>query len=694
MPKSLEQGTHEHQVMTTADGRTWRLRCSPLADDQGNVHRMLEVYEDISEMLRIRKAQRKAEEHRKLILDTMQEILVYHDQDLRIQWTSKAASNFSDKKAENIVGQKCYKIWHQRETPCENCPVLESMKTGKAHETERYSPNGHWYSMHGYPVHNEQGELIGGIEYGFDITQRKEAENALQAKVAEQALLLDTMDAQVWYLSDVHTYGMVNRAHTAFMGMRRDELENKKLTAIFPPAIAAVCEKSNTQVFETKKAVHTEEWIRDDAGENHLLRISKTPKLDAEGEVEYVVCVGFDITERKRAEEKILRQDRYLKDLNKAARILLLSEGDIPFQQVVEHIGPASDADRAYIFLNHHDPDGNLLMSQKAEWCAEGITSQRDNPLLQNLPYDNYAPYWQKTLAGAKIINEIVADSPMPEREVLQSQNIRAVMVIPIIIDKKFFGFVGFDNCHSEHPWDPTLQAYLHIATRNLAQTIKRRQSEHRVRESLKEKEVLLREIHHRVKNNMQVIISLLRMHERKNDDTRLGEIFDDCRNRIDAMALIHETLYQSDDMAQINFEIYLKKLCRNLSQAHGARGKGITVMVDRCDVELDMDQGIAVGMVIAELISNAFKHAFPKGNKGGKVSIGLARTAGQEVEITIADDGKGLPPEIDIMQSHSLGLRLVTAAVTRELAGSIHVARNGGTQFIVRFPCKKNSAQ
>ena len=217
-----------------------------------------------------------------------------------------------------------------------------------------------------------------------------------------------------------------------------------------------------------------------------------------------------------------------------------------------------------------------------------------------------------------------------------------------------------------------------------------RKRAEKQIAASLNEKEVLLREIHHRVKNNMQVIVSLLRMHSRRTDDEQLGQVFDDCRDRINAMSLIHEALYLSDNIARIDFESYLKKLCRNLSHAHGASGKGVAVMVERCNVSLDMDQGIAVGMVICELVSNAFKHAFPP-DKGGNVSLSLFGLKGTEVELIVQDNGKGLPAEFDIFNSPSLGLRLVVATVTRELGGSIEVDYDGGTRFIIRFECDKD---
>ena len=212
-----------------------------------------------------------------------------------------------------------------------------------------------------------------------------------------------------------------------------------------------------------------------------------------------------------------------------------------------------------------------------------------------------------------------------------------------------------------------------------------RKRTEEALQASLAQKEVLLREIHHRVKNNMQTIVGLLRMHARRIDDAQLTEIFNDCRDRIGAMSLIHEALYQSDDLAKIDFKAYLKKLCRNLAQAHDAGKRGVTLTASAEDVSMNMDQGVAVGMVIAELISNAFKHAFPDGG-GGTVSVGLDRPDGETVRLAVSDTGKGLPPDFDMSASSSLGMRLVWGAVTRELGGSIEAANDGGAKFVIRF--------
>ncbi len=215
-----------------------------------------------------------------------------------------------------------------------------------------------------------------------------------------------------------------------------------------------------------------------------------------------------------------------------------------------------------------------------------------------------------------------------------------------------------------------------------------RKRARESIAASLEEKEVLLREIHHRVKNNMQIIVSMLRMHARESDSERVRSVFTDCRARINAMSLIHEALYQSEDLARIDSESYLAKLCRNLRQVHGAPSKGIVLTVGKEDVSLGLDQGLAVGMIVCELVSNTFKHAFPKGEPG-TVLVSLSSIGEGEVELVVQDDGVGLPPEIDITNSPSLGLHLAAITTKHELGGSIEVERDGGTRYVIRFKHK-----
>jgi len=218
-------------------------------------------------------------------------------------------------------------------------------------------------------------------------------------------------------------------------------------------------------------------WQRRD-GAALFVRESVRAVRDVSGDTMYYEGTVEDITDRKRAEEALHTRERYLKALNAASDLLLPHQGDIPYQSFVDIVGPASLASRIYVFLTHQDKDGQLLVSQIAEWCAEGIESQIDNPDLQDIPLDENYHRWTELLSRGMAISDLVADLPPDEQPLLEKQGIKAVLVIPITVDSELCGFIGFDNCISPRKWEPVEQDFLRSAATDLAQTIKRRQAE------------------------------------------------------------------------------------------------------------------------------------------------------------------------------------------------------------------------
>ena len=209
-------------------------------------------------------------------------------------------------------------------------------------------------------------------------------------------------------------------------------------------------------------------------------------------------------------------------------------------------------------------------------------------------------------------------------------------------------------------------------------------QTEAQIKASLREKEVLLREIHHRVKNNMQVISSLLALQAGYTSDETANQMFRESQNRIRSMALVHELLYQSDDLAKIDFVEYVHKLTRHLLHSYLADVSRITLSIVSDPVFLDVDMAVPCGLIINELISNALKHAFPN-NRQGSVRVEL-RTDGNGLHtILVRDDGIGLPPDLDVHQTESLGLQLVTS-LAGQLNATIGLLRHQGTTFEIRF--------
>jgi len=210
-----------------------------------------------------------------------------------------------------------------------------------------------------------------------------------------------------------------------------------------------------------------------------------------------------------------------------------------------------------------------------------------------------------------------------------------------------------------------------------------RRQIEARIRNSLADKELLLREVHHRVKNNLQVISSLLDLQSSVSQDQRFLQMLSESQNRVRSIALIHEQLYQSRDLARIELPAYLERLTIPLMQFSGRDG-AIRLRLDIEDMSLDIDQTLACGLIVTELATNALKHAFP-GERGGEIRIS-ARVQGNNCRLTVADDGRGLPESIDAETVPTLGLSLV-ANLVRQLQGTFEIRTNHGSEIRIEFP-------
>jgi len=195
------------------------------------------------------------------------------------------------------------------------------------------------------------------------------------------------------------------------------------------------------------------------------------------------------------------------------------------------------------------------------------------------------------------------------------------------------------------------------------------------------EKDVLLREVHHRVKNNLQIIISLLNLQSRYMTDATTLAAFRESQNRVKAMALVHEKLYQSSDLTKIDLDNYIRFLGDNLFQFFGASGRDIRFTREIRDIFLAIDTAIPLGLIINELISNALKYAFP-GGRAGEISLAIHQ-AGHTLTILFSDNGVGIPGDFDWRNAKSLGLRLVCSLV-EQLDGTIELDRTAGTAFTI----------
>jgi two-component sensor histidine kinase len=351
----------------------------------------------------------------------------------------------------------------------------------------------------------------------------------------------------------------------------------------------------------------------------------------------------------------------------------------------IERIGEFTGVDRSYVFLVSED---NTYMSNTHEWCAEGVDPHIDR--LQRLPVDafGYSMRWLKR--GDVFHVPDVAELPLEascEREEFDSEGIRTLVNVPIMAHQQMIGFLGFDAVQALKSWSDDDIRLLKLIGEIIANALDRKAIVERLQDSLRDKEVLLREIHHRVKNNMQIVNSLLYLQEQAVHD-RVDAValdaFQQSRARIKAMAAIHDRLYRTSEFASIDFEEYLNALVPELLKSY-AIGSEIRIEISARGIKLGLDAAIPCAFIINELITNSLKHAFPAG-RPGRILLSMDRHPDGNIRLVVADNGIGMSANEDSQKApKSLGLRLVTD-LAGQLDGSVSVMNDQGTRVQVDF--------
>jgi PAS domain S-box-containing protein len=210
------------------------------------------------------------------------------------------------------------------------------------------------------------------------------------------------------------------------------------------------------------------------------------------------------------------------------------------------------------------------------------------------------------------------------------------------------------------------------------------KRAEERIRASLREKELLLKEVHHRVKNNMQIISSLLNIQSRHVKDKKYRELFKKSQNRIHSMALVHEKLYKSKDLARIDFAEYIRNLATHLLLSYNSKPETVKLKIDANDIYLEVDKAIPCAQIANEIITNALLYAFPEG-EGGEINIDFHRDKKGNYTLAISDNGVGIPRDRDYRSTDSLGLLLVSG-LTKQLNGELKLDNSRGTKYTITF--------
>ena len=485
------------------------------------------------------------------------------------------------------------------------------------------------------PVWGGNGELIAGVVASMDVTDQMAVQAALKESEAQFRSAFDSAPIGMALVALDHRLLLVNRSLCELVGYTEPELLATTLENLTHPEDRDVDLESVHQLFDgtTRRYQIEKRYVHHDGRVVHVL-LSVSLVRGADGEPAHFVDQIKDITERRVAANALAATDALLRQFIKhSPAAIAMFDGELRYLQM---------SDRWLV--DYHLSGRNLV----------GLSHYEVFPDIS----ESWKAVHRRVLAGAHEKSDEEA-------------------------------FVRADGSTEWLQWEcrPWLDAAGEIGGLVMyTQVITERKAiEEKVRASLREKEVLLKEIHHRVKNNLQIVSTLLDLQSSYAKDAATLEMFRESRARVGSMALIHERLYRSQDMARVDFAQYTRQLVDDLYRAYKVSDDDIRLELDIDVPDLSIDIAIPCGLLLNELISNCFKHAFA-GVTEGCLRVAFHRDGDGVNVLTVADDGVGFPAETDFRNTASFGMQLVNTLV-EQLNGELTMAVDRGTAITVHFP-------
>lgn len=530
-----------------------------------------------------------------------------------------------------------------------------------------------------------------------------------------QALFQSISDGILVINLENRRFSLVNDAACRILGYDMDEFQSLSYQVIHPRYI-----HSSSRMDFSGDSVNDLVTLRRKDGTEFLAEIRYSRYQI--GETDYLVSVFQDITERMAVEASLRKREREISLLYDAGRKL---SSTLDLQVIYDHFYKivSQVMDCVALYISSYDPDTRLIRCLFAvqDGVRLDVTNFPPIPLAENgkgtqslvihsgrpLNLRDYLSQRKSSPNYYRVTKDGILDQKFPEDEKVT----RSALIVPMLLDGKVLGVIQVFSYEENAYSDDDLhflealglqtaaaihnaliyeRAQIEIAERNRAEEALR-EREDELRASLAEKEVLLREIHHRVKNNLEVVISLADMQARQLSDPVAFQSIRELQERVRTIALVHEDLYHSHNMALIQAQSFLIKLTDNLFQVFGSAG--IDLEVDAADLSLDIEVAIPLGLIVTELLTNAIKHAFP-GREDLPADVKAAPNrirvafyeAGEEDCLEVCDNGAGLAPDFDWRSTRSLGLRMVNR-LAEQLHGSLSLIPADGAYFQLRFP-------
>lgn len=470
----------------------------------------------------------------------------------------------------------------------------------------------------------------------------------------------------------------VNSAGLNLLGYDKSEIYGKDMKMIF---------SENLSLFKVYKAAegyisNFETVMTAKNGRSVPVLMSITP-INHNSQKLGILCVGSDMTKIKQKEmHKNSRAQQIIERQNVLLEFSQKDWSNVPesMQKITETSSKTLGVDQVSIWLFNSDKT-KIICKDKYNLKND----QHGNGFV--LEAGNYPRYFEaiRTFHNVTAANarKYYYTSEFNE-PYFKPQGIFSLMDVPIWLEGELVGVLCHETFKTKH-WtfeDQDFASSMAYLISLGLEASKRKKAEEKLKASLKEKELLMKEIHHRTKNNLTIISSLLNLQSRHIHDKEARDVFKESQNRARSMALIHEKLYSSDDLRKIDFGEYIKSLTMELFSSYQT-SSGIKLDMDINDVDLDINTSVPLALIVNEIVTNSLKYAFP-GEKTGTISVNFYKKA-DKLQLIVADNGIGFPNNFDFKNTNSLGMQIVNS-LTDQIGGKLTLERSEGTKFIIDF--------